>query len=96
MAGIGGATIAEAKERLGTREVARWVKYIEQRGTLNIGLRLEAGFALLAYWLTKVGKYSKEGGGDFTPQDFVTHFDKDTGSDGELTIAQVMRAFGKK
>jgi hypothetical protein len=29
-------------------EAIRWQVYMRQRGTLNLGLRLEAGFALLA------------------------------------------------
>jgi hypothetical protein len=46
--GIGGRTIEEAKERITHAEFVSWYAYIKKRGTLNVGLRLEMGFAMLA------------------------------------------------
>jgi hypothetical protein len=47
--GIGGRTIAEAKERLTHEEYVSWCAYVMKRGPLNLGLRLEMGFAMLAH-----------------------------------------------
>lgn len=46
--GIGGRTIAEAKERMSHAEFFAWCTYIQKRGSLNFGQRLEQGVALLA------------------------------------------------
>lgn len=46
--GIGGSTVAEAKETISDHEFAMWCAYIRKRGTLNLGTRLELGFALQA------------------------------------------------
>ena len=48
-------------------EARRWQAYMEQRGTLNLGLRIEAGFALLATQINRAlgGKAKIE---DFLPQ----------------------------
>lgn len=46
--GIGGRTIAEAKERMSHAEFFAWCTYIQKRGSLNLGPRLEQGFALIA------------------------------------------------
>ncbi|WP_338136973.1 phage tail assembly protein T [Pseudomonas lactis] len=65
--GIGGRTIAEAKANLTYNEALSWMAYVEQNGSLNLGLKLEKGFALLATILNNVhgGKASFE---DFLPQ----------------------------
>lgn len=49
LAGIGGATIAEAKERLTYEEVITWCEYISKHGPLDLYGRLEYGFALVAH-----------------------------------------------
>ena len=46
--GIGGRTIAEAKERMTYAEALDWMAYIRKRGSLNAGLRLDAAVAVLA------------------------------------------------
>jgi len=48
MCGIGGRTIAEAQQRMSYPEFLRWAKYRAKRGSLNLGLRVERGSALLA------------------------------------------------
>lgn len=52
--GIGGRTIEEAKETLTHDEFVAWCEYIARRGTLNLGTRMEHGFALVAHVLTAV------------------------------------------
>lgn len=47
--GIGGRTIAEAKERMSCDEFEAWMTYIARHGSLNPGLRVEDGAALVAY-----------------------------------------------
>lgn len=64
MHGIGGCTIAEAKERIPYDELLSWSAYIKKRGSLNIGRRLEWGFALLAMYLA---------GGKKEMSDFMPH-----------------------
>lgn len=46
--GIGGCTIAQAKENLSYKEAVAWSKYIRQNGSLNVGQRIEHSVALLA------------------------------------------------
>ena len=48
--GIGGATIAEAKERMPQDELQTWVQYRRKHGGLNLGLRIEQGAGLTAYF----------------------------------------------
>lgn len=50
MNGIGGATISEAKERMAQDELQTWVQYRRKHGTLNLGLRIEQGAGLNAYF----------------------------------------------
>lgn len=59
MNGIGGTTIAEAKRNLSAEEVRLWADYRAQRGTLNLGMRLEELFAIsdmrhLQSWGSKI------------------------------------------
>jgi len=39
--GIGGNTIAQAKENMSHKEALRWAVFIRERGSLNMGLRIE-------------------------------------------------------
>ncbi|WP_159913025.1 hypothetical protein [Pantoea sp. 18069] len=47
--GIGGTSIAAAKEALSCEELDLWRQYRERHGTLNLGLRIEQGAALAAF-----------------------------------------------
>jgi len=47
---------------------------MERRGSLHVGLRLEAGFALIAAIISQVN------GGKSKPQDFMPHFDRTGGA----------------
>lgn len=102
--GIGGKTIAEAKANVDWVEAQRWLAYISKRGTLDVGTRLEAGFALLAYLIANKGldPLKKQDGTRYTIGDFMPHADKSSAEaydeDGNLTTDAIMRALtgGKK
>jgi len=70
--GIGGRTIAEAQSVMSYREFLVWLAYRKRRGTLNTGLRLDGGFALLASLYANA--HSKDGG--FTPANFMPYEDE--------------------
>lgn len=65
--GIGGRSVAEAKASLSYTEVLSWMAYVEQNGTLNLGLKIERGVALIATILNNVhgGKANFD---DFLPK----------------------------
>ncbi|MCK8669302.1 hypothetical protein M1M11_30945 [Pseudomonas azerbaijanoccidens] len=58
--GIGGRSIAEAKARLTYPEAISWMSYVRQTGSLNLGKRIEQGFALLATVLNRANGGSAE------------------------------------
>lgn len=68
--GIGGRTIAEAKERMTYDELLSWSEYIRLRGSLNVGNRLEYGFALIAMMINRAC------GGKTDMSDYMPHFEK--------------------
>lgn len=80
LAGIGGRTVAEAKERLTYAEFTDWLTYMRMRGSLSIGNRLESGFALIASLI------SRATGGSAEPRDFMPHLDMP-----EATLTDVMQ-----
>jgi hypothetical protein len=84
--GIGGCTVDELKERMSYAEALDWQSYIERRGNLNIGMRLEAGFALIAMVINRAL------GGNASLTDFMPHYEQP-----EATIEDVMSMLaGKK
>lgn len=82
--GIGGRTIAEAKERLTYREALDWIAYLRKRGTLHTGMRLEAGFALLASLIVQTN------GGKARMQDFMPHAREDEAVTPESVLKELM------
>lgn len=70
--GIGGKTIAEAKNNLTIQEAREWAEYVRVNGSLNIGKRLEWGFALVAHLIALSGKI-KISGQDPTMDHFMPH-----------------------
>lgn len=48
MLGVGGNTIDQAQQNLSYEEVQRWAAYRKKRGSLNVGMRIEYGTAMLA------------------------------------------------
>ena len=69
MHGIGGRTISEAKRQLSYAEFGIWVKYRQLRGSLNLGMRVERGSALLATLYAN----SKSKNGGYKIYDFMAH-----------------------
>ncbi|EWS53024.1 hypothetical protein [Methylibium sp. T29] len=67
--GVGGRTVEEAKDRMSYQEAMAWAEYIRRRGSLNWGMRLESGFALLA---TQINRAL---GGKAEFEDFMMHKD---------------------
>ncbi|WP_430294275.1 phage tail assembly protein T [Pseudomonas paraversuta] len=61
--------MAEAQERLSLAEFRQWVKYRAKRGSLNWGMRIERGTALLA--TLYANSHSKDGG--YKIYDFMQH-----------------------
>lgn len=51
--GVGGRTIAEAKENISHREAIAWSQYRNKHGSLHLGQRIELSIALLAVALFK-------------------------------------------
>ena len=86
--GIGGATIAEAKERMTYEEACQWSSYLDRRGSIHLGMRLEWGFALIAMTINRAL------GGKAELGDFMPHVDK---SEEQPSIAEAMKILsGKK
>ena len=71
LCGVGGNTIAQAQLSLSYGEFVAWVQYRRKRGSLNAGLRVEHGAALLATMYSNT--HSKDGG--FKLHDFAPHLD---------------------
>lgn len=84
--GIGGRTVEEAKERVSDHEFGQWCAFIRKRGTLNLGTRVELGFALLATVVkTSAGHRAKMS--DFLPK---------REEDKEMGIQEVFAMFKQK
>ncbi|MFJ4493901.1 hypothetical protein [Pseudomonas atacamensis] len=65
--GVGGRTIAEAKERMTYQEALAWGRYIDRYGSLHTGRRLEASSAMVALQIHRLG------GGLAEVLDFMPH-----------------------
>jgi len=85
LSGVGGRTIAEAQERLSFREFQGWQRYRMKRGSLNVGMRVERGAALLA--TLYANSNSKNGG--FKVHDFMPHEDEP-----EVPLEVAMKEWG--
>lgn len=72
MCGIGGRTIAEAKQNISYPEFLDWLQYRRKRGSLHIGMRIESAVAVLASLYAN--RNSK--GIKFSPLDFMPHADE--------------------
>ncbi len=48
LCGIGGRTIAEAQHKISYVEFLDWVEYRRKKGSLNLGMRVERGTALIS------------------------------------------------
>lgn len=86
MNGVGGRTIAEAKESMTQSEAIQWSVYLRKRGSLHTGRRLEIGFA---HVLDAI--YKALGQKDLSPRDFMPHeFPRDVEPERVATFAEVV------
>lgn len=84
LCGIGGRTIAEAKQRLSYVELRQWAAYRALRGSLNPGLRIEHGTAQLAALYANA--HRKDGG--YRLHDFAPYHDEPV-----ITLEQAMESW---
>jgi len=80
LAGVGGWTVEEARERMSFAEAQAWVGYIEKYGPLHLGMRLEYGFALIATVINHAM------GGKASIEDYMPHRKQQSG-----TLEDVMK-----
>lgn len=66
-------------------EALSWFSYIRKRGSLNIGTRLEAGFALLASIQINANGGLKSGK-QVSMQDFMPHADRSIDNSVDATF----------
>ena len=78
--GVGGRTVAEAKEAVTHEESLLWQAFMQRRGSLHLGMRLESGFALLAHMVNRAL------GGHASIEDYMLH-----GDEKEASIDDVMK-----
>jgi hypothetical protein len=78
--GVGGTTIAEAKERMSYAEALAWSQYVRKYGSLHLGRRLELGFALITTALNNAY------GGTAKIHDYMPHYEPP-----EATVEDVMK-----
>lgn len=81
MNGIGGATISEAKERMCQDELNTWMQYRRRHGGFNLGLRIEQGAGLNAYFAN---------GGSGNMSDYLPQRSESDAADGNA-LAQAMQ-----
>lgn len=56
---IGGSSIEEAQRKLTNKEVSIWMKYMREKGSLNIGIRVEQAVGLLSSMFEQVNSGGK-------------------------------------
>lgn len=78
MCGVGGRTIAEAKQNMSYDEFVAWCKYRSLQGGLNIGLRVDRAVSrALAVYFNAMSKGKKLKPHDFSPYDQESPVDVD-------------------
>lgn len=76
----------EAKERMSYAEAVGWAEYIRKRGSLNLAVRIELGFATVATLIVN------RTGGNAKLRDYMPHFSvADDDDEGDATLDDVMR-----
>lgn len=87
MNGVGGRTIAEAKENLSYKEFLAWAYYRSRRGSLNSGLMVELSIAVLSALTANLANRNNK----FSMWDFTQHFNKPEPK--EVSIEEFFKAF---
>lgn len=73
--GIGGRTIAEARERMTWDEFQMWASYRAKRGSLNQGMRVETAVARLCALYANFKRQSPDSS-RFHLEDFAPHMEE--------------------
>lgn len=68
LAGVGGATVEEAQERMSYAEFVSWVAYARKRGGLSLSTHLEDGFGLVSAVVTQLATGKPKRIADFKPK----------------------------
>lgn len=68
-----------------------WQQYIQKRGPLNDGLRLEYLFARLSAHMAQFG-----GDRDAVPKDFLRYYEAPEGEEIETDISAIVKLMGAK
>ncbi|EEP9257290.1 phage tail protein [Salmonella enterica] len=92
--GIGGRTIAEAKERLSFLEFQQWLQYRHKYGNLNPMMRTEWGAALVSSVLANVNRSKHTPAfsiADFAPH--ITAVDREAANE-PIKLEEAMRTWG--
>lgn len=87
MNGIGGNTIAKAKEAISYTEYLEWVEFINRHGSLNLAKHIERGFALVAH-ITSVAHKIKSNGVIPGIKEFMPHY-----KEPEISLEEAMRTW---
>lgn len=88
-AGIGGRTVAEARERLSWEELQSWMLYVKENGPLSVGQRLDYGLARIMLMLSGLA-------GSKTPKqlkDFLPAYYTRAEEEEELTLEALENLF---
>lgn len=95
LCGVGGSTVAQAKETITVDELNRWVAYRNAHGPLDIGRRLERSVGMLCWLVASAAGVKKSGGGNFTPDDFMPHEKRQQGeADDNMSFAEFISSLG--
>jgi hypothetical protein len=90
LSGVGGRTVAEAKERVQYAEFMDWVISRRMRGSFHVGTRLESGVALLASLI------SRACGGNASQLDFMPHAEPASTADATLSDVVAILSGGQR
>ena len=71
MAGVGGSTVAEAKENLTVDEFFHWCEYRNKYGPLSLQMLLARMLATTNHLITQGAGIGKKDGTKFKPADFL-------------------------
>lgn len=93
MNGIGGRTIAEAKETLSLPEFKMWAIYRNKYGSLNPGLRTEWASGVVSSVIANTNRDPKTPA--FKPTDFTQHFtdEKPEEEEGPISLEDAMNTW---
>lgn len=86
MNGIGGRTVAEARQRMSYAEFLSWVAFRDKRGSLNGGLRVEEAVARLMALTINI--HAGKNGPGYRMYDFAPHIEEPP-----ISIEQAMEAW---